>query len=673
MLLSFSLPDQFVSPYAQVTESWGFPDIAGNSLGELAFIRSYSRKKEDSKKERWFEVCRRVIEGMYHEQKKWCREHKLPWNEQKAQASAKEAYDLMFHRKWAPPGRGLWAMGTPLVHELGMAAALQNCAFVSTKDMTKRDPSEPFRWLMEASMLGVGVGFDTLGAEKDFAVHNPIYHADNVFVVTDDREGWVNSVGALIDSYLKPEQSHVIFDYELVRPAGAAITTFGGTAAGAGPLIKLHETLRLVLLSYVGSKIDSRFIVDAMNLIGKCVVSGNVRRSAEIAIGRHDDKDFLDLKNWEKNPVRNDSDDGWGWASNNSIFAEAGMNYAPIVERIVHNGEPGLVWMDLTRTHGRLVDPPNDLDRRAAGYNPCGEQPLESKEMCTLVNLYPTNCKDVDEFKRACKYAFLYAKTVTLIPTHWPETNAIMQRNRRIGASFNGAWMFVERLGYTELDKWADEGFNTISYYDKEYSEWLCVRESNRHTTLKPDGTGGLLAGATPGAHASPGGEFYLRRIRYGIDDPVVPLLTRAGYDVEPALGNIDTTVVCAFPIAGPTGVRSEGDASIYEKAALAARLQKYWSDNSVSFTLSFNVDNESDAVEHVLRMFEGQFKTLSFLPMGNATYEQMPYEEITREEYEAYLGRLKKLDLRALYGKSAADAETEKFCTTDVCELKIG
>jgi hypothetical protein len=247
-----------------------------------------------------------------------------------------------------------------------------------------------------------------------------------------------------------------------------------------------------------------------------------------------------------------------------------------------------------------------------------------------------------------------------------------MQRNRRIGASFNGAWMFVESKGYGELDKWADEGFDAITYYDKQYSEWLCVRESNRHTTLKPDGTGGLLAGATPGAHASPGAEFYLRRIRYGVDDPIVPVLQRAGYVLEPAFGSEDTTLVASFPIAAPTGVRSEKEASIYEKAALAARLQKLWSDNSVSFTLSFDKDSESNAVEHVLRMFEGQFKTLSFLPMGNEAYVQMPYEQITHDEYDAYQAKLKKMDLRAMYGKKAADAETEKFCTTDVCEIKF-
>jgi adenosylcobalamin-dependent ribonucleoside-triphosphate reductase len=418
--------------------------------------------------------------------------------------------------------------------------------------------------------------------------------------------------------------------------------------------------------------LTSTDIVDLMNLIGKCVVSGNVRRSAEIAIGQSDDKAYLDLKNWEVNPDRMDTKTGWGWTSNNSIFATVGMDYEPVVSRVVKNGEPGLVWMDVTRRYGRLADAPDGKDHRAQGYNPCGEQPLESREMCTLVNLYPTNCNSLDEFKRAIKFAYLYAKTVTLIATHWPRTNAIMQRNRRIGASFNGAWQFVEQKGYVELDRWMDEGFQEIIARDQQYSEWLCVRESIRHTTVKPDGTGGLLAGATPGAHANPGGEFYLRRIRYAKDDPIVPLARQAGYTVEPAYGNMDTTVVIAFPVAGPTGVRSQGEASVYEKVALAARLQRLWSDNSVSFTLTYDPETEARSLKHILAMFEGQLKTISFLPQGKDIYPQMPYEEITREEYEEYTYKLFRLDWDALYeGRNVEDIELERGCTTDVCEVK--
>lgn len=173
-MLNFALPDDFIERYEELTPFWGFTDAGGNSLGELAFVRSYSRLKDDRTKERWYEVCRRVIEGMYHEQRVWCERHRIPWDYEQALDSAMEAYHLLFHRKWAPPGRGLAVMGTDHVHVYGNSAATQNCAYISTSEMLNEDdnPAAPFIFLMEASMLGIGVGFDTLGAELGLKIYD---------------------------------------------------------------------------------------------------------------------------------------------------------------------------------------------------------------------------------------------------------------------------------------------------------------------------------------------------------------------------------------------------------------------------------------------------------------------------------------------------------------------
>lgn len=677
MQLSVTLPDAFVEGYAALTPRWGFADIAGNSIGELAYVRSYSRKKDDNTKERWHEVCRRVIEGMYHEQKQWAINHQILWDDTQGIESAMEAYDHMYHRRWAPPGRGLTVMGTPLVHTMRDSTPLQNCAFISTADHKPGDPGEVFAWMMEASMLGVGVGFDTEMAKESITVITPMPNQRTLWVIPDTREGWAESIRVLINSYLVWDEAHstIVFDYSEIRPKGSPIHTFGGTASGPEPLREAHEVMRMLLNGYArqGLTVDSRLVTDLMNVVGKAVVSGNVRRSAQIAISDPDDKDFVSLKDWSL-PVNAErtATTGWAWASNNTVRAEVGMDYEPLLRQIAQGGEPGLAWMDITRQYGRLGDQPDYADERAAGYNPCGEQPLESREMCTLVNVYPTNCDSFKQYLRVLKFAYLYAKTVTLIPTRWAKTNAIMQRNRRIGTSFNGAWQFVEQYGYPALDKWMDDGYEEILRWDELYSEWLCVRESNRHTTVKPDGTGSLLAGVTPGAHPSPGGEYYLRRIRYGADDPVVPLLREAGYTVEPAFGNEDTTVVVAFPIQGPTGVRSQDQASVYEKAHLAVRMQRWWSDNSVSLTLTYHPETEEKELGHVLRMFEGQLKSISFLKIDSGQYPQMPYEDITREQYEAYASNLQRLDLNALYGEASVEAEGERFCSNDVCEVPL-
>jgi len=672
-LFSFKLTEDFVHSYKGKTVPWGYTDAAGNSVGEITFLRTYSRLKEDGTKETWAEVCERVINGMYSLQKDHAKTNRLPWNDAKAQASAKEAYDRLWNLKWTPPGRGLWVMGTPIVNIQRNSAALQNCSFVSTDAMTKLNPAKPFAFLMEASMLGVGVGFDDKGADKDFTIYEPQPDTDPI-VIPDTREGWVESVALLINAFLKPDCKAPVFDYKEIRPAGTPIKTFGGTAAGHEPLESLHNHIRRIFKDRSGEKLTRKDIADIGNLIGVCVVSGNVRRSAELLLGRLDDKDFLNLKNAEVYPERNSYDPknpGWAWMSNNSVEVSVGQDLTPIIDGIARNGEPGVIWMDVTRQYGRLADPINNKDWRAAGYNPCAEQSLESMECCTLVETYLNRHDTLDDFKRTLKFAYLYAKTVTLLPTHWEETNAIMQRNRRIGTSISGVANFADNKGLPMLRNWMDAGYATIQQYDKSYSEWLGIRESIKMTTVKPSGTVSILAGESPGVHWPVGGKYFLRAIRFANSDPMLPLFKMAQYRVEPASESPDTTSVVFFPIKSGA-MRSEKEVSIYEKMALAATAQRYWSDNSVSVTISFDTDTEAQHIGTVLHMYDGQLKTVSFLPSGNTVYPQMPYTQITEEEYEQATMSLFPIDFAGVYAGMAADAIGESYCTTDFCEVKL-
>jgi adenosylcobalamin-dependent ribonucleoside-triphosphate reductase len=672
-MFSFKISDDFIESYRSKKAPFGYRDAAGNSVGEITFLRTYSRLKEDGTKETWADVCERVINGMYSLQKDHCKKSRLPWNDVKAQASAKEAFDRLFNLKWTPPGRGLWMMGTQIVNVHKNSAALQNCAFVSTAEMTKLNPSKPFSFLMEASMLGVGVGFDDKGADKDFTIYEPT-KAPVIDVITDDRESWARATGDLINSFLKPDQNPIEFDYTLIRPLGSPIKTFGGTASGPAPLIKLHNAIRKIFLGRAGQKLTRKDIADIGNLIGVCVVSGNVRRSAELLIGRIDDQDFLNLKNAEVFPERNSYDSespGWGWMSNNSVEVSVGQDLSPIVDGIARNGEPGVIWMDMSRKYGRLADPANNKDHRVAGFNPCAEQSLESYECCTLVETYLGRHDSLEDYKRTLKFAYLYAKTVTLLPTHWEETNAIMQRNRRIGTSMSGVADFADTNGMPVLRDWMDKGYKTVQRYDNIYSEWLGVRESIKMTTVKPSGTVSILAGQSPGVHWTPGGKYFNRAIRFSNEDPMLPLFKMANYRVEPASESPDTTSVVFFPIQSEAK-RAERDVTIFEKMSLAAVAQRYWSDNSVSVTVSFDPETESQHVGTVLHMYDGQLKTVSFLPSGNMTYPQMPYTQITEEEYNQGSMDLFPIDFSGVYAGMAADAIGESYCTTDACEIKL-
>jgi ribonucleotide reductase alpha subunit len=287
-----------------------------------------------------------------------------------------------------------------------------------------------------------------------------------------------------------------------------------------------------------------------------------------------------------------------------------------------------------------------------------------------LVETYLNRHENLEDFKRTLKFAYLYAKTVTLLPTHWEETNAIMQRNRRIGTSVSGVANFADNKGLPVLRQWMDEGYKVIQGYDKTYSEWLGVRESIKMTTVKPSGTVSILAGESPGVHWPVGGKHFLRAIRFANSDPMLPLFKMANYRVEESVYTKGSSIVY-FPIKS-NSVRSAKDVSIYEKIALAATAQRYWSDNSVSVTVSFDAEKESEDVGRVLHMYDGQLKTVSFLPNGNKVYAQMPYQEITEEEYNSYAMQLFPIDFKGVYAGMASDAIGEAYCTTDACEIKL-
>ena len=498
----FTLSENFISKYKRKKAPFGF-----NGLGELVYMRTYSRIKENGKNERWWETVQRVVEGTYSMQKNHIDSYQLGWNPWQAQRSAQEMYDRIFQMKFLPPGRGLWAMGTIITEERKLYAALNNCAFVSTKTL-KDDYSKPFTFLMDASMLGVGVGFDTKGAgEVMIKLPNPNRGIEE-YVIPDTREGWVESLRLLLESYFHGT-AEIQFDYNSIRPAGTIIKGFGGVSSGHEPLKEIHGEIREVLNTNVGEPITVTTIVDVMNLIGKCVVAGNVRRTAEIVFGDPDNEEYLDLKNYKVNPHR----DKYGWTSNNSIFAELGMDYTDVCKRIVDNGEPGFAWLDNMRKFSRMQNGGDDKDHRVAGGNPCLEQSLESYELCCLVETFPTNHDSLEDYQRTLKYAYLYAKTVTLGKTHWPETNRVMLRNRRIGCSVSGVAQFITKNGMEELRNWLEKGYDTIQDWDKQYSDWFAVPKSIKTTSVKPSGTVSLLVGATPGMHY-PESSFYIRRMR---------------------------------------------------------------------------------------------------------------------------------------------------------------
>lgn len=653
---AFKLSDSFINNYKRKRAPFGF-----NGLGELVYMRTYSRLKPDGKNEMWWETVKRVVEGTFNMQKRHIDSHSLGWNPWKAQHSAQEMYDRIFNMKFLPPGRGLWAMGTPLTEERGLFAALNNCAFVSTENI-KDDLAAPFTFLMDASMLGVGVGFDTLGAGKLIVKGPNASRQTETYQIPDTRQGWVESLRLQLESHFLGT-APVEFDYSDIREAGVPIAGFGGVSSGPAPLKDLHDKVDEILGNSAGEPISITAIVDIMNLIGKCVVAGNVRRTAEIVFGEADSQEYLDLKNYEVNPHRAE----YGWTSNNSIFAELGMDYTEACERVKLNGEPGFAWLENMQNYSRMNNGPDYKDHRVKGGNPCLEQSLESYELCCLVETFPNNHDSIEDYLKTLKYAYMYAKTVTLGKTHWPETNRVMLRNRRIGCSMSGLAQFISNHGLHELRTWMSTGYDTIQKLDAEYSDWLAVPRSIKTTSIKPSGTVSLLAGATPGMHY-PESRYYIRRMRLSVNSPLIPALEKAGYSLEPAFGSEDSTLVVGIPVDVGEGIRTASELSLWEQLSLAAFIQKYWADNQVSCTVTFDPATEGDQIAHALDYFQYQLKGISFLPrLDYGAYPQMPYEAIDESTYHDMLASVGRLSFGRIKGE---DVVAEKFCDSDVCQI---
>lgn len=647
----FKLTDSFLSKYKDKQPAWG-------PLGEIVYRRTYSRPLPDGGNEEFWQTLKRVVEGTYNIQKQHCERYRLPWSSQKAARSAQTMYQLMWEFKFLPPGRGLWAMGTPMI-EQSSAAALHNCSFISTEDLDK-DFSGPFCFMMNMMMLGVGCGGDTRGAGV-VKIRAPEISKD-LFIVEDSREGWVALLHTALESYMGNARHPSNVDYSRVRPAGTPIKGFGGTASGPGALQDLIADVDAILRPLIGSPITSTAIVDLFNVVGRCVVAGNVRRSAELILGDSEDKDFLSLKD----PARHSKAlRHHRWASNNSIFAKVGMNYQEVANQTSTNGEPGYLWLENAQCYRRLTDPKEDPDLHVGGCNPCGEMVLHSAELCCLVECFPTNHSSLEEWKRTLKFAYLYGKTVTLLPTHNERTNAVQLKNRRLGVSQAGIVQSIKKHGLREHFRWCDEGYKYLEDLDKLYSGWLCIPRSIRLTTVKPGGSIPLLVGATPGIHF-PHSEYYIRNIRFGKNSPLIEPLKDAGYSTEEDITSPDTTVV-SFPIHEQNFSKAKADVSMWEQLELAAQMQHWWSDNAVSVTVTIKPDEAKD-LARALELYETRLKSVSFLPLQDHGYAQAPYITISKSRYEELVGGLRLVNFAGV-GK-AIDMD-DNYCSGDKCSIE--
>ncbi len=647
--MTFKLDPAFVAHYAALPSPL-------KPLGQVVFARTYSRIKDDGHPETFCDMLVRVTESTFTYLKRRVLQAESEWNEERAQRTAQEFFKRIWCGKFSPAGRGLYNMHIPLIDKRG-SIPLYNCSFFSTKDIDENF-ARPFCDVMDFLFCGTGCGFDVRGKGK-VQLSKPILDKE-IYVVDDSRGGWVNLVRRVLNSYAQVGTCPVNIDYSKVRPKGSPIVTMGGIAPGFQPLADLVSSIHTVLVPLLDQEITSGAIVDLMNYIGVCVVSGGVRRSAEIAFSNWDDEEFLDLKD----PIKNkEALYSHRWSSNNTVFIDGCTDLEPIAQRIASGGEPGCAILTNMQNFGRMSDPADFLDRDVLGTNPCGEVQLEDSEVCNLCHTFPTNHDSLQDYLTTLKMSYIYCKTVSTIPTHNERTNEVVTRNRRIGISQAGVAEMYSKLGIKECKKWWNTGYQFLKCLDQDYSEWLKIPTSKRITTIQPGGSVPLMFGVEGGLKSETS-LYYFRTIRISDTSSMVDKLRVAGYRVEPD-AYAPNTFCIFFPVKSRGNIFTD-QISLWEQMFLFSSVQSHWADLMVSATLGFSKE-ESGQIARLIECYRDKIKGVSFLPNNQTVYSQAPYIPITAEEYEAAIKNLTPVDFHGNLHETEAE---ERYCSGGICEL---
>ena len=511
----FFISDDFASSYADQMPPWGF-----NGLGYVTYKRTYARPIFDGdtivRTEEWHETIQRVVNGA---------------QDIGAQLSEDEAirlYDYLFNLKGSVAGRMLWQLGTPNNKRLG-GDSLVNCWFVDVQKPTD------FSWAVERLMLGGGVGFscdkpERLGVFRSAWVDH-VDANDSDFIVPDTREGWGELIRKVFECYLGDDDYSRKMTYatHLVRPAGVPIKTFGGTASGPEILISGVEKICKVLDGAVGRTLTSVEVLDCMNIIGSIVVAGNVRRSAEIAVGRLDDEEYLMAKRWDLGNIPIERA-----MSNNTVFvSNEQMKDMPemVWEGYKGNGEPyGFFNLENSRTYGRMGE--ERPDPSIVGVNPCAEIPLANRESCNLSEIFLPMISSKEELIDIARLLYKVQKATSALSYLDPASDKITSSNMRLGLGITGVAQAMDKV------EWLDDAYVALRAFDAEWSAERGWPESVRLTTIKPSGTLSLLPGVTPGVH--PGfSQYFVKRMRMSATDVLVDYCRNKGFHVEP-LRNFD-------------------------------------------------------------------------------------------------------------------------------------
>ncbi|MGB4659361.1 MAG: hypothetical protein WBI07_09280 [Mobilitalea sp.] len=716
------LSEQFLDKYWELKSPL-------SHIGEFVFLRTYSRYLDDKKRrEFWPEAVKRATEYNIRLGIEFKKRQSLPIDEKEEEKEARLLFDNLFNLRTFPSGRTLYMGGTEVVKHYPLSN--YNCAFTNIENLM--DFVDVFYLLMVGSGVGIRIAKEqvrrlppiryipleseycqelrSITSKEEMEHTKVLIEEKNPFTaiikVGDSKEGWcealsiyfmliseqeddiainqawnnnltAGSTDLLKNSQIRNRINKLVIDYSYVRPEGERLKRFGGRASGHDSIRQMFDKMNYIIEQRRDRRLKTIDILDFATIISENVVSGGVRRSALMTICDEDDEDIIEAKrnlyhmvegNWIENAIISHRR-----TSNNSILCKERPSLSrikEIINNIKINGEPGFINEEEAKRRKSTF----------AGCNPCGEVLLQSKQCCNLTTnnmnaFVEGSILRKEELKEVLKLSTRVALRMTLVEVELPEWNKVMQKDPIIGVSLTGMMDMVNKthMDYRELASLLDELREVVHEEGRRYAQELQMAPPKLMTTIKPEGSLSTLPCVSSGIHYAHS-SYYIRRIRIGASDPLYQMIDRQGsYQIQEENSRIDKNSavrVIEFPIKAPKG-KTKYEVGALEQLELYKLTMLHWSDHNTSITVHVRENEWDQVVQWVYDNFEF-IVGISFIPWMEETYPLLPFEDITKEDYEERRKNIKPIDYALL--ASLDDAEEhelmDKECDTGACPI---
>lgn len=634
-----------------------------NPLGEFVYYRSYSKWIEgESRRETWVETVDRYVDFM-----------KENLGSKLKDAEYAEVREAILKQEALPSMRLLQFSGAAA---RATNVCAYNCSYIAPENF--QDIAE----IMYISMCGTGAGWsvESQNIQKFPQIVPQTGKKISTHVIADSKEGWCEAF--ILGTKEWSEGRDIEFDFSLLRPAGARLKTMGGKSSGPDPLRRLLSFTRERILKKQGKRLTNLDVHDIVCMVGDCVVSGGVRRSAMISLSDLDDIEIRDSKKGQfyvNEPQRS-------LANNSAVYLQKPSNEEFLEEWMAlvksKSGERGIFnrgSLAKTLPERRLkvlkgyFDSTGESIIGLIGTNPCGEIILQSKQFCNLSEVVARKEDTEETLLKKIRIATIlgtYQASLTNFPYLSKAWKEHCDEERLLGVSITGQWDCPVVRDAKVLGKLKAEALKVNATYAKRFG----INVSTCVTCVKPSGTVSQTVDCASGMHPRHA-PFYIRRVRISATDSLFKMLRDQGVPYHPEVGQSKenaTTYVLEFPVKAPDNSVFKDDLSAIEQLEYWKVVKINYTEHNPSVTISVG-DDEWIAVANWVYENWDIVGGLSFLPRENHVYQLAPYEAIDEKRYKELAAQLTHIDFSKIvtYEKqNETDLKKELACVAGLCEI---